>query len=76
MPPRVQNVNAAGTGIGAWYNSIPPVTRCYATGLLAVTLGARIGLIPLAQCALIWDLVIKKFHVSACIMLQTVLIRV
>ncbi|KXZ52745.1 hypothetical protein GPECTOR_8g137 [Gonium pectorale] len=63
MPPRGTTVNAAGTGVGAWYESLPPITRTYATILFATTAAARFGLLNVYWIALLWPRIFSHFEV-------------
>ncbi|KAG2453542.1 hypothetical protein HYH02_001761 [Chlamydomonas schloesseri] len=63
MPPRIQNVNAAGTGVGAWFESLPPITRTYAASLFIVTLVWRFGFVNIMWFALSWPRVATHFEV-------------
>lgn len=65
MPPRIQNVNAAGTGVGAWFESLPPITRTYAASLFIVTLLWRLGFVNVMWIALLWPRVATHFEVRA-----------
>ncbi|KAG2498945.1 hypothetical protein HYH03_003135 [Edaphochlamys debaryana] len=63
MPPRGTNVNAAGTGVEAWFQSIPPITRTYAIILFSTTLFFRFALVNLGWIALIWPRVVTHFEI-------------
>lgn len=63
MPPRVVDVNRAGTGIGSWYGSLPPITRFYATAILAATVAEKLGFISAYWLALLWPKVYTNFEV-------------
>ena len=65
MPPRVQNVNAVGAGVEAWFSSLPPMTRTFAVIIFVVTLLFRFNLLNLMWIALIWPRVVSHFEVRA-----------
>jgi hypothetical protein len=44
------------------YMQIPPVTRAWLTGVVAVTVGSRFGVVPLANLALDLGLVFKRLQ--------------
>lgn len=65
MPPRVVDVNQAGTGVGSWYGSLPPITRFYATAILAVTVAQKLGFVNAYWLALLWPKIYTNFEVSS-----------
>lgn len=66
MPPRVvHGPNQAG-GLGAFVESLPPVTRFMAGTIFAVSLGMYVGLVHPATLALFWPAITKNYQVGAC----------
>lgn len=61
---RVAGVNDIGTGVSAWYSTLPPVTRTYGTLVLLCTLlSFTLGILDLKLLALIWPRILKRFEV-------------
>lgn len=61
---RVTGVNDIGTGVSAWYSTLPPVTRTYGTLVLLCTLlSFTLGILDLKLLALIWPRILKRFEV-------------
>lgn len=59
------DASQAGTGVKAWWQSLPPITRWMATLMLVITVGANLGFIPPMWLVLMWQPIIKKFEVRA-----------
>jgi Derlin-2/3 len=57
------NVENAGVGASAWYQSLPPVTRTYATVVFLTTCATALGLVNPRSLILYWPLVFGKYQV-------------
>ena len=62
MPPRIATPGAAPT-LGDQYRAIPPMTRALATGVVALTLADKLGLVRASSLVLYWPLVLKRLQV-------------
>jgi hypothetical protein len=62
MPPRIATPGAAPT-LGDQYRAIPPLTRALATGVVALTLSDKLGLVRASSLVLYWPLVVKRLQV-------------
>lgn len=65
MPPRVVGAGQAGNGLGAFVESLPPITRFLAGTIFALALAHYLGLINPYNLALMWPQIYKQYHVRA-----------
>jgi len=64
MPPRIVNGPAQTGGLGAFLESIPPITRFFAGSIFCCALAAYLKLLNPFNMALMWPQVYTNYHVS------------
>jgi hypothetical protein len=64
MPPRVVHGPAQTGGLGAFLESIPPITRAWAGVIFASATAHYLQLLNPGSVALIWPQVTQNYHVS------------
>lgn len=62
MRPRIRTTGDLG-GFGGWWSAIPPLTKLLGSVWLGAAVGATMNLVPLAQMAMSWRLVLRKFQI-------------